>query len=195
MDVPVLAHGGSTHARVLRPRGVRQQLAITRPAILPSAKGNCVGTPNQGDISPLNSPACMYPSTLRLRPHGRRRMTRGHRGSLHLRCRAFSSPPPCRFIPAHAPSLHPHRAQQEIHRYYEPIRRRAPDRYSVPHGLNPLGTLPLAPQLAGSTGTRLPRSVREQQTGLTSPTCRTPPGQSAGTRQGSSRSPTCWPRF
>src|SRR6478752_10546016 len=30
-------------------------------------------------------------------------MTRGHRGSLHLRCRAFSSPPPCRFIPAHIP--------------------------------------------------------------------------------------------
>ncbi len=28
-------------------------------------------------------------------------MTRGHRGSLLLRCRAFSSPSPCRFIPAH----------------------------------------------------------------------------------------------
>src|SRR5680860_1496845 len=27
-------------------------------------------------------------------------MTRGHRGSLTLRCRAFPSPPPCRFIPA-----------------------------------------------------------------------------------------------
>src|SRR5664279_3771937 len=27
-------------------------------------------------------------------------MTRGHRGSLLLRCRAFPSPPPCRFIPA-----------------------------------------------------------------------------------------------
>src|SRR5664279_1404125 len=45
-DLPVLAHGGSTHARVLRPRGVRRQLAITRPAMLPSAKGHCVGTPN-----------------------------------------------------------------------------------------------------------------------------------------------------
>src|SRR5664280_640495 len=31
-------------------------------------------------------------STLRLRPHGRRRMTRGHRGSLLLRCRTFSGP-------------------------------------------------------------------------------------------------------
>src|SRR5664279_2470101 len=45
-DLPVLAHGGSTHARVLRPRGVRQPLAITRPAMLPSAQGHGVGTPN-----------------------------------------------------------------------------------------------------------------------------------------------------
>src|SRR5213592_4735752 len=28
-------------------------------------------------------------------------MTRGHRGSLLLRCRAPASPSPCRFIPAH----------------------------------------------------------------------------------------------
>jgi hypothetical protein len=28
-------------------------------------------------------------------------MTRGHRGPLLLRCRALSSPSPCRFIPAH----------------------------------------------------------------------------------------------
>src|SRR5665648_841939 len=40
-------------------------------------------------------------STLRRRPHGHRRMTRGHRGSLLLRCRAFSSLSSCRFIPAH----------------------------------------------------------------------------------------------
>jgi hypothetical protein len=40
-------------------------------------------------------------STLRRRPRGRRRMTRGHRGSLLLRCRAFSSLSSCRFIPAH----------------------------------------------------------------------------------------------
>jgi hypothetical protein len=39
-------------------------------------------------------------STLRLRPCERRRMTRDHRGSLPLRCRAFSSPSPWRFIPA-----------------------------------------------------------------------------------------------
>ena len=44
-------------------------------------------------------------STLHRRPHRRRRMTRGHRGSLLLRCRAFSSLSSCRFIPAH-PTFH-----------------------------------------------------------------------------------------
>src|SRR3954462_7488174 len=34
-------------------------------------------------------------------------MTRGHRGSLLLRCRAFSSPSPCRFIPAHQIGFNP----------------------------------------------------------------------------------------
>ncbi len=34
------------------------------------------------------------------RPHGQPRTARGHRGSLLLRCRALSSPCPCRFIPA-----------------------------------------------------------------------------------------------
>ena len=37
-------------------------------------------------------------------------MTRGHRDSLRLRCRAFSSPSPCRFIPALSPAVHPHLA-------------------------------------------------------------------------------------
>ena len=35
-------------------------------------------------------------ATLRLRPHGRRRMTRGHCGSLLLQCEALSSFPFCR---------------------------------------------------------------------------------------------------
>src|SRR5947209_6031288 len=35
-DLPVLAHGGSVHAMVLRPLGVHQRLAITPPVILPS---------------------------------------------------------------------------------------------------------------------------------------------------------------
>ena len=99
-DLPVLAHGDSAHARVLRPRGVRRQLAITLPAMLPSAYADNVGTP-MTMISRLNSPACTYPCQRFARPRGRRRMTRGHRGSLLLRCRALSSPSPCRFIPAH----------------------------------------------------------------------------------------------
>ena len=51
-------------------------------------------------------------STLRRRPHGRRRMTRGHRGSLLLRCRAFSSLSSCRFIPAHL-TFHARAADQD----------------------------------------------------------------------------------
>jgi hypothetical protein len=39
-------------------------------------------------------------STLRCALTEHQRMTRGHRDSLSLRCRAFSSPSPCRFIPA-----------------------------------------------------------------------------------------------
>src|SRR5713101_4203469 len=34
--LPVLAHGGSAHALVLRPRGARPQLAIALLAVLPS---------------------------------------------------------------------------------------------------------------------------------------------------------------
>jgi len=44
---------------------------------------------------------CVPLSTLRRRPRGRRRMTRGRRGSLLLRREALSSSPFCRFIPAH----------------------------------------------------------------------------------------------
>src|SRR5512132_3889309 len=57
-------------------------------------------------------------STLRRRPHGRRRMTRGHRGSLLLRCRAFSSLSSCRFIPAH-PTFHA-KAADQTHVAYMP---------------------------------------------------------------------------
>jgi hypothetical protein len=44
-------------------------------------------------------------STLRHALAGRRRMTRGRRGSLALRRRALTSPPPCRFIPRFLPVL------------------------------------------------------------------------------------------
>ena len=48
------------HAQVLRPRGVRRQLAIARPTMWPSANYNGVGT-HEALISRLNSPACTYP--------------------------------------------------------------------------------------------------------------------------------------
>src|SRR5215472_9601079 len=51
---------------------------------------------------------------LRLRPHGRLRMTRGRRGSLGLRRRALSSPPPGRFIPAHASSSRTAQARVQV---------------------------------------------------------------------------------
>jgi hypothetical protein len=40
-------------------------------------------------------------STLRAESYPHARMTRGHRGSPALRCKALSSSTPCRFIPAH----------------------------------------------------------------------------------------------
>src|SRR4051795_11741172 len=50
-----------------------------------------------------------------------------------------------------APSLHPHRAKQKLHHYYEPVRRRTPRRYSLPHEFSPFGTLPLPhPPRAGT---------------------------------------------
>ena len=48
----------------------------------------------------------------------------------------------------------------------------------------PLGGLPLTtPTGAAVSGRAFPRSMQPQQTRLASPSCRTPPGQSAGTRQ------------
>jgi len=38
--------GNFVHALVLRPRGVRRRLAMTLPAMLPSADPQCVGTPD-----------------------------------------------------------------------------------------------------------------------------------------------------
>ena len=52
--------------------------------------------PFRGSIAGLRAPL----STLRCTLTGHQRMTRGHRGSLLLRCRDLSSPSPCRFIPA-----------------------------------------------------------------------------------------------
>ena len=57
----------------------------------------------RGSITPPARPL----STLRYALTERQRMTRDHRDSLRLRCRAFSSPSPCRFIPALSPTIHP----------------------------------------------------------------------------------------
>src|SRR6476619_3230374 len=60
----------------------------------------------RGSITPPTRPL----PTLRCALTERQRMTRGHRDSLRLRCRAFSSPSPSRFIPALSPPVHPHLA-------------------------------------------------------------------------------------
>jgi hypothetical protein len=94
------ARPSSAHAQVLRPRGVRRRLAKTPAAVLPSAFYDSVGTPSHG-FTRLNSPACAYPyRRFAAALASGRRTARGHRGSLVLRCRAFSSPSPDRFIPA-----------------------------------------------------------------------------------------------
>jgi hypothetical protein len=49
-----------------------------------------------------------------------------------------------------------------------------------------LGVLPLATHPSGAaavSASAFPRSIQKPQTGLAPPPCRTPPGQSAGTRQ------------
>jgi hypothetical protein len=82
--------------------GSTERLALTPPAVWPSASWDDVGTPKllfRGSMAGLHVPL----STLRCALTGRQRMTQGHRGSLLLRCRAFSSLSSCRFIPALSP--------------------------------------------------------------------------------------------
>ena len=55
-----------------------------------------------------------------------------------------------------APSLRSHRIKQELHRYYGPVRLRAPRRYSAPCASDAWGT-PCCPALRpGGIGTRFP---------------------------------------
>ena len=99
--LPVLAHGASVHAMVLRPRGVRGRLALAPSAgvafrLFPRRR-HPVGRIFRGSIArPARTPTDASPS-----PRGYRRTARGHRGSLALRCRTPSFLTPCRFIPAH----------------------------------------------------------------------------------------------
>src|SRR5664279_2154871 len=72
-------------------------------AVLPFHRGDSVGTPKWLFRGSIARPTCTPVnslSTLRCALAERQRMTRGHRGSLLLRCRAFPSPPSCRFMPA-----------------------------------------------------------------------------------------------
>src|SRR5207253_5966762 len=90
-DLPVPVRGASVHAWGLRPRGVPGRLALTAPPVWPSASIHRVGTPEypplaqrgkrfRGSIPSLHVPL----PTLRPRPCGRARMTRGQSGSLLL---------------------------------------------------------------------------------------------------------------
>jgi hypothetical protein len=72
---------------------------------------------------------------------------------------------------------------QEPQRYYEPVRQPALHRYSAPHSFCCSVISLSPPPRADVSGRAFPRSVQPQQTRLASPSCRTPPGQSAGTRQ------------
>jgi hypothetical protein len=69
----------------------------------------------RGSITPPARPL----STLRCALTGRQRMTRGQREWLDLRCRALSSPAPCRFIPTLSPAAQeilPSGASDRFHR-------------------------------------------------------------------------------
>jgi hypothetical protein len=100
-DLPVPVQKVSVRARGLRPRRASPSLALTRWIVLPSAPGDGVGTPKQTHFRG-SIPGPHFPlSTLRRRPHGRLRMTRGRCGSLGLHRMELSSTTLCRFLPAH----------------------------------------------------------------------------------------------
>ena len=116
----------------------------------------------QGSIASLRVPL----STLRRRPHDRQRMTRGHRGSLVLRCRALSSPSPCRFIPA---PPQPHQAPPPPTRHHRGLKH-APRRPNPPKPA--AGPEPPTP---AATVTRQPRDIAEAR--CRHPRARTPASQ------------------
>src|SRR5262249_36135978 len=80
---------------------------IAPPSVWPSASHNSVGTPEgrfRSSMAGLRVPL----STLRLRPYGRRRMTRGQDDWLGLSCTTLAFATLCRFLTAHYPSYGPH---------------------------------------------------------------------------------------
>jgi len=71
---------------------------------------------------------------------------------------------------------------QGLHSYYGPVRRRAPHRYSVPSVSTSARSLSrpggcTSPWTADVSTLAFSRSVQEQQTRLTPPLRRAPPGQ------------------
>jgi hypothetical protein len=82
----------------LRPRRVRAMLALAHLSVLPSARGDGVGTPGfqefRGSIPRLHVPL----STLRAQPYDCPRMTRGRCGSLGLHRATLSFATPRRLL-------------------------------------------------------------------------------------------------
>jgi hypothetical protein len=81
-------------------------LPIAPPSVWPSASHNSVGTPEgrfRSSMAGLRVPL----STLRLRPRGRRRMTRGQDDWLGLSCATLAFATLCQFSTAHCASDEP----------------------------------------------------------------------------------------
>ncbi len=100
-DLPIPVRGGFVHAQGLRPRGVRNSLAIAAASMLLSTPDDECQHPRmllifRGSISWPARPL----STLRPWPHDHRRMTRGQCGSLLLHCTTLSFAPLRRFSSA-----------------------------------------------------------------------------------------------
>jgi hypothetical protein len=73
--------------------------------------------------------------------------------------------------------------RQGHHHYYEPVRRPTPRRYSAPHSSCCSVVSLSRPTWTSLSRWAFPSSIQPRQTRLASPSCRTPPGQSAATRQ------------
>jgi hypothetical protein len=104
-------------------------------------QANGVGVPGlktfRGSMAGLPAPL----STLRPRPRGQRRMTRGQRGSLLLRCRGLSPPTPCRSPGALGSFCHFVRGLvPEPFRHGAPARPETTPRRTMGEGLSPVGS-------------------------------------------------------
>ena len=102
-DLPVPAQRVSVHAWGLRPRRVGAGTRAGAPARLAFRSGRRRRHPGLSHFA-APYPACTSPcQRFAASLTGCRRMTRGHRGSLRLRCTALSSATPCRLSGAFRP--------------------------------------------------------------------------------------------